>query len=75
LSPQTFGLQGRSGRVIYAIAHLAYSYNVAREYYAGNYERRFGTEEEAQDFIDSFKGQTIEVRYGPNDPTTSVFPG
>lgn len=64
--------RGRGGGIIYAAANLAYSYQVEGEYYAGNFERRFGTEEEAQDFVDSLKGQTIEVRYQPNDPTTSV---
>jgi hypothetical protein len=67
--------RGRGGGITDAIAHLAYSYEVAGKYYAGNFERRFGTEEEAQDFVDFLKGQIIEVRYQPNDPTTSVFTG
>ena len=55
------------------IGELAYSYSVQGCYYSGFCRRQFSTEKVAQEFVETFRGKTLPVRYKPDAPETSVM--
>ena len=55
------------------IGELAYSYFVQGSYYSGFCRRQFPTEKVAQEFVETFRGKTLPVRYKPDAPETSVM--
>ncbi|MBZ5665154.1 MAG: DUF3592 domain-containing protein [Acidobacteriia bacterium] len=54
---------------------LLYSYNVPGERYAlaGEFEKDFNDEDEARQWAEGLREQTIPVRYNPGKPATSVL--
>jgi len=56
-----------------ARAELAYSYTVEGHYYSGYYQREFGTEEEAWDFVRDLRGRPAFVSYNPRQPAKSLL--
>lgn len=56
----------------YYLATLTYTYRNP-ELQMGEYSRRFGDEDEARSWADSYKGSTITVHVDPLDPTRSVL--
>jgi hypothetical protein len=54
---------------------LLYSYNVTGERFAfdGEFEKEFSDEDEARQWSEGLREQTIPVRYNPNKPVTSVL--
>ena len=55
------------------VAELGYSYWVAGQVEAGFYNREFGTEKEADEFVRDLKGKSVLVHYNPNKPSKSTF--
>ena len=53
-------------------ATLTYSYN-SPDQQIGEYSRTFSDEEEAQAWVNSYKGETVNVHVDPRDPTRSVL--
>jgi Protein of unknown function (DUF3592) len=49
-------------------ARLTFNYVVAGQTYSGIYDREFGREDEATDFLRYLPGATIEVHYDPRKP-------
>jgi hypothetical protein len=39
----------------------------------GDYSRRFGNEDDAKAWANSYKGETVKVHVDPNDRTRSVL--
>jgi hypothetical protein len=56
----------------YYLATLTYIYQNP-EQQMGEYRRRFGNEDEAKAWANSYKGETIKVHVDPRDPTVSVL--
>jgi hypothetical protein len=56
----------------YFLATLTYTYNNP-EQQMGDYSRRFGDEDEARAWANSYRGCTITVHVDPNDPARSVL--
>ena len=56
----------------YYQATLTYTYNNP-EQQMGDYKRRFGNEDEAKAWANSYKGETVTVHVDPRDPTRSVL--
>jgi hypothetical protein len=56
----------------YYLATLTYFYNNP-EQQMGDYSRRFGDKDEAQAWVNSYKGETVKVHVDPPDPTRSVL--
>lgn len=54
------------------LATLTYSYRSPEER-MGEYKRRFGNEEEARAWANSYKGETVQVHVNPRDSTESVL--
>jgi hypothetical protein len=54
-------------------AQLNYSYSVAGNMYFGKYNRDFGTEEEARDFVRELKGKPVSVQFNPSRPSASTL--
>ena len=56
-----------------ARAELAYSYSLEGHYYSGYYQREFGSEEEAWDFVRDLRGRPAFVSYNPRQPAKSLL--
>jgi Protein of unknown function (DUF3592) len=54
------------------LATLTYIYRNP-EQQMGDYSRRFGNENDAQAWANSYKGETVQVHVDPRDPTRSVL--
>jgi hypothetical protein len=52
---------------------LAYSYALEGHYYSGYYQREFGSEEEAGDFVRDLRGRSAFVSYNPRQPAKSLL--
>jgi hypothetical protein len=56
------------------VAGLNYSYSVTGQSYVGRFERRFATEQEAQEFVRDLQGKSTFVRYHPDRANQSMLP-
>ena len=56
----------------YYLATLTYTYNNP-EQQIGDYKRRFGDEDEAKAWANSYKGETVKIHVDPRDPTRSLL--
>jgi hypothetical protein len=56
----------------YYRATLTYTYN-SPEQQMGDYSRDFGKKEDAESWVNSYKGETLKVHVDPDDPTRSVL--
>jgi len=63
---------GASTYTPYYLATLTYTYHNP-EQQMGDYSRRFGNEDEANAWANSYKGETVKVHVDPNDPTRFVL--
>jgi hypothetical protein len=67
-----FGLYNHSIRLSRAEgparAELAYSYSLEGHYYSGYYQREFGSEEDAWDFVRDLRGRSAFVSYNAQQP-------
>jgi hypothetical protein len=56
-----------------AKAELAYLYSLEGHHYSGYYQREFGAEEEAWDFVRDLRGRSAFVSYNPQQPAKSLL--
>ena len=63
---------GRGGQIITYEALLTYTYHNP-DLQTGDYNRTFGDEGEAKDWVDSCKGRTVTIHVDPADPAHSVL--
>jgi hypothetical protein len=56
----------------YYKATLTYIYHNPEEQ-MGDYSRDFGSKEDAESWVNSYKGETVKVYVDPRDPTRSVL--
>lgn len=56
----------------YYLAQLTYVYHNP-ELQMGEYNRRFGSKEEAEAWANSYKGESVKVHVDPRDPMRSVL--
>ncbi len=71
------GGRGQRGGVVY-VPNVVYSYRVADKEYQGeriNFSAgiSFSLQEESDNFLNSYRNQTVEVFYSPNDPQRSTL--
>jgi len=52
---------------------LDYSYSVEGQSYSGHYEREFGFEAEAQEFVRELQGKSVSVSYNPRNAAKSTL--
>ena len=65
---------GRGGSTYeYAAAKLGYAYTVNGQYYSGYHAEWFGFAQDAWDYVDSWRGCKMRVRYHPRKPEGSVW--
>lgn len=65
------GVSDGSGSVIW-YAEMAYSFTTINgDYYAGTFDQRMASEEQADEYARKMKDAKISVRYKPGDPDTS----
>jgi hypothetical protein len=57
----------------YAAAKLGYAYTVNDQYYSGYHAEWFGFAQDAWDYVDSWRGCKMRVRYHPRKPEVSVW--
>jgi hypothetical protein len=53
-------------------ATLTYTYNYP-ESQMGDYSRDFGSKKDAEDWANSYKGETVKIHIDPRDPTRSLL--
>jgi len=70
---QFFVSIGARGRAPSFAADLAYSYSVQGQWYPGHYERQFGSEEEAWEFVRDLQGKPVSISYNPQDVAKSAL--
>lgn len=56
----------------YYLATLTYIYQYP-ERQMGDYSRRFGNEDDAKSWANSYKGEAVKIHVDPRDPTRSVL--
>ena len=66
-------VKGTAKKPDYAIGKITYSYTVSGDYYSGQYEKRFNTVGEAQEFVDFVNAKLISVRYNPRKIGSSII--
>ena len=67
---ETVAVKTLSGQ---ALGELAYSYLAEGERYSGYLTRPFADEQDAWEFVDQLKGQSLLVRYKPGAPSISAI--
>ena len=63
----------RSRHSDYAVGEIGYSYRANDTYYAEYFTKQFSDEQHAWTFVDSWKNQSVIVRYHPAKPQVSVL--
>ena len=56
-----------------SLAEVAYSYLAYGERYSGYFFRQFADEQDAWNYAHPLKGETLAVRYNPNNPAASAI--
>lgn len=56
-----------------SIANLSYSYEVSGTRYSGSFKKKFGTDEESEDFLRGLTGKEVRVQYNPGHPSRSFL--
>ena len=67
--------QPRTGTNRYFLANISYYYFVAGHFYAGYHRRSFSNSVAASEWVKHMLGASIEVRYHPETPETSLLLG
>jgi len=55
------------------LTDISYSYQVADEYYSGQFQLKSRSERKAEDTVARWKGQAVGVRYSPRNPAISII--
>lgn len=69
----------KEGRVFYqsssrpSIASFKYFYDVGGTKYFGTYQKKFGTDEESEDFLRDLAGKDVRVQYRSGKPSRSLL--
>ena len=56
-----------------SIANLRYSYEASGTRYIGTFKKKFGTDEESNDFLRDLTGKDVRVQYNPGQPSRSFL--
>jgi hypothetical protein len=56
-----------------ATATISYSYQLNGNYYSGYHEQTFNDEQKAWSYVDALKGKTVQVRFNPRKPESSIL--